>query len=133
MDKVIAIISYNHDTENHKKVLNLIYEHICQKQSYPVERIISNVVDDIILLPNRQTVLTCMFSGIKKSLKIDFRPEIPTLSDTSLRVMFKLLKIDTVVDIFKNILYERGLYLIGKSRCAGFHIIESLTTLLYPL
>ena len=47
--------------------------------------------------------------------------------------MFKVLKIPTIIEIFKNILYERGIFLIGKSRSVGFHIIESLTSLIFPL
>jgi hypothetical protein len=53
MDKVIAIISDSHDTENQKKLLMQIFQHVQQKQTYPVERLICNVVDDIPLIPNR--------------------------------------------------------------------------------
>lgn len=55
------------------------------------------------------------------------------MSETSLKVMFKVLKISSIIEIFKNVLFERGIFLIGKSRSAGFHIIESLTSLIYPL
>jgi hypothetical protein len=133
MDKVIAIISHNHDTENQQRMLNLIYQHITQRQAYPVERLISNIIDDIPLIPNRQTHYILTIGSIKKTLKIDYRPELPTLSEMSLKIMFKVLKISTVVDIFKNILFERGLFLIGKCRSIGFHIIEALTSLIFPL
>lgn len=57
---------------------------------------------------------------------------MPTLTETSLKVLFKTLKISTIIDIFRNLLYEKGLFIIGKDRTVGFHVIEALTGLLFP-
>lgn len=44
-----------------------------------------------------------------------------------------MLCLDTIILVFKNLLLGRGLYVIGRNPRTAYDIIESLSSLLYPL
>lgn len=90
------------------------------------------MANDIPLMPNKQVTFSVKSEQNHKQIRIKERPEIPTLSDLCLRTLFKVLKIDSVLDVFKNMLFEKGVFFIGKNRVVGFHVIEALSQLLYP-
>lgn len=126
------MISTSHDIDNQKKILEIIFGHFQLKQKYPIEKLISSLVQDIPILPHKQVIYSLKTGPSTRQIRMKDRPEVPTLSKTSLKTMFKILKIESIVQIFKNILYEKGIFLIGKNRIVGFHIIESLSQLLFP-
>lgn len=118
--------------DTHRKLLDCVFQHTQSSQRYPVEELIQNMVNNIPLLPNKRVIFNIKSEQNNKQIRIKERPEIPTLSDLCLRTLFKVLKVDSVIEIFKNILYEKGIFLIGKNRIIGFHVIEALSQLLYP-
>jgi len=77
-------------------------------------------------------VYNCLYGTIKKPIKIDHSNHIPTLSETSLKVLFRTLKISAIIDVIRNLLYEKGIFIIGSNRKVGFHVIEALSSLIFP-
>lgn len=110
----------------------MIFSHFQSTQTTPIENLISTMVNNIPILPHKQVIFTLKTGQNSRQVRLRDRPELPTLSETSLKTLFKVIKIDTVVEIFKNLIFEKGLFLIGKDRVVGFHIIEALSQLLYP-
>lgn len=47
--------------------------------------------------------------------------------------LFRVLCVDSIILVFKNLLLGRGVYIIGRNPRTAFDIIEALTSLLYPL
>ena len=132
LEKAIAVISSSHDIHSQRSILKMLHLHCQTQQHFPVEALIRNIVDNIPLLPSRKTIYNAKFTKINKKIKIDYTPKLPALFDQSLKILFKVLKIDTIVDLFLNLVFERGLFIIGNDRNVGFHVVESLTSLLFP-
>lgn len=59
--------------------------------------------------------------------------DLNNIKIASLKRLFRVLCLDTIILVFKNILLGRGLYVIGRNPRTAFDIIESLCSLLYPL
>ena len=50
-----------------------------------------------------------------------------------LKKLFRVMSIQGILLMFKNILLERGVYIIGRNSRSAYDIIESMTGLIYPL
>lgn len=65
-------------------------------------------------------------------IRIISSSKVNNLSVFSLKTLFRVLSIDSVVQLFVNILLEKGIYFVSQSNRVGFDVIESLLSLIYP-
>lgn len=52
---------------------------------------------------------------------------------SGLKKLFRVMSIESILLMFKSILLERGVYMIGRNSRSAYDIIESVTGLIYPL
>lgn len=52
---------------------------------------------------------------------------------SGLKKLFRVMSLSSILLLFKSILLERGVYMIGRNSRSAYDIIESVTGLIYPL
>lgn len=133
VEKAIGFVSKYEDVGTQKRLLKIILDHTKKKQNYPVESLISNMVNNIPIVPDTHIIYPHIISSIRKEIKLDHHSHLSTLNEDCLRSLFKSLSIENVLKILKGILLEKGIFFIGNKRSVAFDVVESLTTLIFPL
>lgn len=148
-EKALGLISKFHDNYSAEKILKYLYEYIlADVVELPIERVICNLADELYIRQDRPTI----FTPLKFSIGPDSSPKkgpalnyltskttllssvrIPSLPVISLKRLFRVLSLESVLLVFKSLLLERGVYLIGRNPRTAFDIIEAVSSLIYPL
>ena len=133
VSKAIVLMSHFPFSKNYKGLLSQIYRLSLSKSEVPLERIVSNVINDLRFPPLSETNFSTVNFGIgNESLFFRNTISFPFLSSDCLQNLFLLLRSDQIVDLVEALMLERKILLISKHKSLLTQVSEALVCLLYP-
>ena len=117
-----------------KELLKHIYRIHLSKNIVPIERVICNMVDEILFPLNKdewgQVALQYDLGTTK--LQIPTSRIYPAFSTEALRILFRLLDVEKIIFLFECLLLEKKVFFISKHRDIVTMSADALTQLLFP-
>jgi hypothetical protein len=96
-DKVIGIIGTIGDLNSYRRVIEIFYRSIYyDKNIYPIERVVCNLVDEIPLFNNKITEYELM----NNHFTVEYYEKCDTLSESCIKNLFRTLSIENIVKIY---------------------------------
>ena len=135
VDKVIAILADNNQIDAHKSALDQIKNRfIHEPKVIPSESLfVKNIIKNFKFSLNKKKIFQFSDKFSEGEISVQSSQGIPNICQSSIKTLFRHLSIASIVKIFKNIILERGIFFVGKSRTVAFDIFESLISFIYPL